>query len=237
MGRLWRGQCHSEPEPIERTVRQHAGDEASIGIETGPMTPWLVHELRARGLNVVCLDARHASAALKMQMNKTDQRDAEGLAQIMRTGWYRSVHVKSLDAHRTRALLGDKGATRWYDNTSVEPYPGGAEDVRNAARRHTWRSVRQTCRGLCSPIVMRIAAIVRPSALTAWRQLREQIAGFRQGSTHAGQERPDVPTFDERAWYRGGHRSGLRQRPGRGPGPLCPIAVGRRAPGTDTKTI
>ena len=63
--RLWRGQCHSEPEPIERAVRRHAGDGASIGIETGPMTPWLVHELRGRGLNVVCLDARHASAALK----------------------------------------------------------------------------------------------------------------------------------------------------------------------------
>jgi len=40
------------------------------------MTPWLVHELRGRGLDVVCLDARHASAALKMQMNKTDQNDA-----------------------------------------------------------------------------------------------------------------------------------------------------------------
>jgi transposase len=104
--RLWRGQCQSEPEPIERAVRRHAGDDASIGIETGPMTPWLVHELREQGLGVVCLDARHASATLKMQMNKTDQNDAEGLAQIMRTGWYRSVHVKSLDAHRTRALLG-----------------------------------------------------------------------------------------------------------------------------------
>ena len=46
--RLWRGQCNSEPEPIER--RRHAGDDASIGIETGPMTPWLVHELRGRGL-------------------------------------------------------------------------------------------------------------------------------------------------------------------------------------------
>jgi transposase len=110
--RLWRGQCHSEPEPIERAVRRHAGDDASIGIETGPMTPWLVHELRGRGLNVVCLDARQASSALKMQMNKTDQmnktgqNDAEGLARIMRTGWYRPVHVTSLDAHRTRALLG-----------------------------------------------------------------------------------------------------------------------------------
>ena len=87
-------------------VKGHAREDAKIGVETGPMTPWLVHELRGRGLDVVCLDARHASAALKMQLNKTDQNDAEGLAQIMRTGWYRPVHVKSLDAHRARALLG-----------------------------------------------------------------------------------------------------------------------------------
>jgi transposase len=51
------------------------------------MTPWLVQELRERGLNVVCLDARHASAALKMQMNKTDQNDAEG----GREGWSTST--------------------------------------------------------------------------------------------------------------------------------------------------
>jgi transposase len=69
------------------------------------MTPWLVHELRSRSLSVVCLDARHARAASKMQINKTDKNDAEGLAQIMRTGWYRPVHVKSLDAHRDGALL------------------------------------------------------------------------------------------------------------------------------------
>ena len=103
--RVWRGQCTSDPEQIERVVRQHAED-ARVGIETGPMTPWLVHELRGRGLEVTCLDARHARAALKMQINKTDQNDAEGLAHIMRTGWYRSVHVKSFDSHRARALLG-----------------------------------------------------------------------------------------------------------------------------------
>ena len=70
------------------------------------MTPWLVHGLRAAGLDVACLDARRVKAALQMQLNKTDENDAEGLAQIMRTGWYRAVHVKSLDAHRARALLG-----------------------------------------------------------------------------------------------------------------------------------
>ena len=51
------------------------------------MTPWLVHERRGRGLDIVCRDAGHASAALRMQLNQTDQNDAEGLAQIMRTGW------------------------------------------------------------------------------------------------------------------------------------------------------
>src|SRR3990172_3503581 len=93
--RIWRGECRTAPEEIESAVRRHAGEDARIGIETGPMTPWLVHELRNRQLDVVCLDARHARAALKMQLNKTDRNDAEGLAQIMRTGWYRVVHVKS----------------------------------------------------------------------------------------------------------------------------------------------
>jgi transposase len=53
--RLWRGQCRSEPEPIGRTVRRHAGHDAGIGIETSPMTPWPVHELRERGLDVFAL--------------------------------------------------------------------------------------------------------------------------------------------------------------------------------------
>ena len=140
--RLWRGQCHSEPEPIERTVRRHAGDDASIGIETGPMTPWLVHELRGRGLNVICLDARHASAALKMQMNKTDQNDAEGLAHIMRTGWYRSVHVKSLDAHRTRALLGARAQLVGMTTRLSNHIRGVLKTFGMLPGRHAWRSVR-----------------------------------------------------------------------------------------------
>ena len=87
--RLWRGPCRSDPEAIERIVRSRAGDDASIGMETGPMTLWLVHELCGRGLTIVCLDARHASAALKMQMNKTDQNDAEGPWCTNRGSWLR----------------------------------------------------------------------------------------------------------------------------------------------------
>ena len=59
----------------------------------------------ALGLPVVCIDARHAKAALAMQLNKTDANDALGLAQVVRTGWYREVAVKSEQSHRTRGLL------------------------------------------------------------------------------------------------------------------------------------
>jgi transposase len=104
--RLWRGQSVSAPEAIARAIALQGAEGAVIGLETGPMSTWLVHELRARSLNVVCIDARHAKAALSMQVNKNDRNDAEGIAHIMRTGWYRPVHVKSFDAHRVRALLG-----------------------------------------------------------------------------------------------------------------------------------
>jgi len=102
--RLWRGVCVTDPGAISACVLKHAGVDAKVGVETGAMTPWLVHGLRSTGLDVECLDARRVKAALQMRLNKTDENDAEGLAQIMRMGWYRPVHVKSLNAHRARAL-------------------------------------------------------------------------------------------------------------------------------------
>ena len=60
-----------------------------VGIETGPMAVWLWNELHDRGLPIICIDARHANAALKVRPNKTDRNDAAGLAQIIRTGWFK----------------------------------------------------------------------------------------------------------------------------------------------------
>lgn len=174
--RLWRGQCCTVPERITDLVRRHAGADARIGIETGSMTPWLVHELRGLGFEVICLDARHARAALKMQINKNDLNDAEGLAQIVRTGWFRSVYVKSFDNHRARALLGARaqlvGMTTRLSNhirgvlKTFGLLPGAMRGLRFDRKVEALLQDRSD-----------VAPIVLPM-LVAWRQLREQISAF-----------------------------------------------------------
>jgi len=76
-----------------------------IGLEAGPLSQWLCAGLRAAGLQVVCLEARQVKAALSAQKNKTDRNDARGIAQIVRTGWYQEVHIKSQRAQEVRVLL------------------------------------------------------------------------------------------------------------------------------------
>jgi transposase len=102
----WRGICLTAPGAIAQTLARRASSLERIGLESGPLAPWLVHELRALELPVVCLDARHARATLSVQINKSDANDADGLAQIVRTGWYREVAIKSVESHLVRATLG-----------------------------------------------------------------------------------------------------------------------------------
>jgi transposase len=104
--RVWRGTCVTHPTAIEATIRKHAPEVVRIGLETGPLTTWLWQALTDVGLPMVCLDARQAKAALNMKINKTDDNDAEGLAQLVRSGWYREVRVKSREAMLERSLLG-----------------------------------------------------------------------------------------------------------------------------------
>jgi transposase len=103
--KVWTGKCASTPKSIAATVAERAPQVERVGLETGPLCVWHYHGLKALGVPVLCLDARHAKAALSMQVNKTDDNDAEGLAQVVRTGWYREVFVKSFEAQRRRSLL------------------------------------------------------------------------------------------------------------------------------------
>ena len=72
------------------------------------MSTWLWTELNKMGQPIICIDARHAKAVLKMQINKSDRNDAVGIARIMQTGWYREVRVKHLDSHAIKGLLASR---------------------------------------------------------------------------------------------------------------------------------
>jgi len=102
------GTVISEPAAIAVFVKAKADGARRIGLETGPTTTWLWHELRALGLPVICIDARHAKAALSLQINKSDRNDAVGLARMMQAGWYKEVQVKSLPCHEIRAVLNSR---------------------------------------------------------------------------------------------------------------------------------
>jgi len=102
------GTVISEPATIAAFLEAKAVGALRIGLETGPTTTWLWHELRALGLPVICIDARHAKAALSMQINKSDRNDAVGLARIMQCGWYKEVQVKSVSCHELRAVLNSR---------------------------------------------------------------------------------------------------------------------------------
>ena len=103
---LWRGKVATDPGALAATMRKHAPGIVRVGLETGPWSTWLCHALADLGLPVVCMDARQVKAALSLKINKTDANDAEGLAHLLRTGFYREVRVKSWDAMLVRTLIG-----------------------------------------------------------------------------------------------------------------------------------
>lgn len=81
-----------------------------IGFEAGTMSQHLFYGLKGKGFNVVCMEARQVNAALSAMRNKTDKNDARGIAQVLRTGWFSPVHMKSREAHGVRALLSTRKA-------------------------------------------------------------------------------------------------------------------------------
>lgn len=76
-----------------------------VGLEAGTLTQYLTYGLQFAGYDVVCMESRQVKNALSAMRNKTDKHDARGIAQLLRSGWYRQVHVKSIGSHHVRALL------------------------------------------------------------------------------------------------------------------------------------
>jgi len=95
----------SEPEALLQVLGNPIYRFKRIGLEAGPLSQWLFSALAEAGLPAICVETRHMRAVLKAQINKTDRNDARGIAQMMRAGLYRPVHVKTLRSQKLRMLL------------------------------------------------------------------------------------------------------------------------------------
>src|SRR6202048_4726923 len=95
----------SEPAALLKALGKPTYRFKRIGLEAGPLSQWLFSALAEAGLPVVCVETRHMQAVLKAQINKTDCNDARGIAQMIRVGLYRPVHVKTLRSQKLRMLL------------------------------------------------------------------------------------------------------------------------------------
>jgi transposase len=102
---VWSGACASDPDAIARTLKTRAPSLGRVILETGSLSAFLYHGLAERGVAVTCVCARHAKGVLSARVNKSDPHDAEGLAQMARTGWFKAVRIKQEATHMDRARL------------------------------------------------------------------------------------------------------------------------------------
>ena len=104
------GQVDSEAEAIDAFLRKLGLPITLVGLEAGTLTQYLTYGLRQIGYQVECMEARQVKVALSAMRNKTDKNDARGIAQLLRTGWYSPVYIKSIESHQIRALLSSRKA-------------------------------------------------------------------------------------------------------------------------------
>ncbi|MCO6363126.1 transposase [Paracoccus sp. 08] len=102
---MFQGAVASDPDALTCIIQEKAPNCLRVGMETGSTTLWLWRALRARGLPIICMDARHANRALSMRKNKTDKNDAQGLAELRRIGWFKEANVRSPHTQYVRSLL------------------------------------------------------------------------------------------------------------------------------------
>jgi transposase len=107
---LAEGKTDSEVADIIAFLDEVDIEITEVGLEAGTLTQYLTYGLQFAGYEVVCMEARQVKAALSAMRNKTDKNDARGIAQLLRSGWYSRVHVKSIESHQTRALLSSRKA-------------------------------------------------------------------------------------------------------------------------------
>ena len=195
--RIWRGKCASDPKLIADLIRKRAPAAIRIVFETGPLSVWFYHALCAEGLPAICIDARHAKAALDMAANKTDANDADGLAHLAEVGFYREVRVKGFDSMLTRTLVAARTKLVHITTELSNQIRGLMKTFGLVVPPGKGSKFEEHVRGL---VIDRdgLAAIVLP-LLESWRSIRlratelgrQLVAGARQ--SHACQLLMSIP--------------------------------------------
>ena len=99
------GKVDSHPQAIARFVKHQGRKIEHVGLEAGQLSEWLYAGLTKEGFRVTVMESRHVRAAFAAMTIKTDRNDARGIAQLVRLGWFKSVHVKALNSQQMRAIL------------------------------------------------------------------------------------------------------------------------------------
>ena len=150
------------PEAVAKTLGELAPGLVRAGRETGPPAVWLWSELSRRKVPIGCMDARPANAALSTMPSKTDRADARGLAQIVRTGWFKQAPIKSSGSRQIRALLAARrqlveircrleNEARGLSRTIPGGSQGSGREAAAVGGRPRRRPLRQERRGLHAP--------------------------------------------------------------------------------------
>src|SRR4028119_157022 len=122
----------SEPEALIAWFRGLDLGVSRVGLEAGPLSQWLYAAMRGAGLAAELLETRHVRDAFKAMPVRTDRKDARGIAQLMRLGWFRPVHCKSVPAQERRALLETRKRRQAKPNAGGGSAPGGGGAARGA---------------------------------------------------------------------------------------------------------
>jgi len=171
------GSVVSEPDEIAGWIGALDVEVTRIGLEIGGLSRWLYGELRGMGLPVTCIDPRHLRGLTKTMPVKTDRNDARSIAQVMRVGWYRVVHIKSEPSQELRMLL-TKRRTLLIKQIDVENEIRGT--LRAFGLKLSGRITQATFEQRALDLVEdrpRLAAMLRPM-LIARTALRQQCAAL-----------------------------------------------------------
>jgi transposase len=121
---LKESKVETEPDAIGALLHSISDHYKRVGLEAGPLSQWLYSGLAAAGYPVICVETRHMKAALSAQINKTDRNDARGIAQMMRVGLYKPVHVKTIRSQEIRMLLTARRFVQTSPSAVIQAFAG-----------------------------------------------------------------------------------------------------------------